>query len=434
MKKEHMAFITDGVYDELDISNACYNITRSLAKQYKVGHTFVGYYCKHRDEVLNHLVKSGVSRADAKAYLISFLYGRKTYGPPPGYREAGVAIKILDDVRMPSANPLQDSITPTYEVVTMGLGRYLHTLFCEIANIRKMVTLSYTPRKNADIAPPQPVKLSMLTNLTPSAATDLINSRFTSILFYHEAETLRNAEAFLSKEIRSYSEELTLPRDPTRTAHACVKKFDALLIRTDAISPTIKGAVVTKLNAHILKHCNMDITFKLTLSKDLLTTIPINKVYTMTPEDFTQYRSVAGYKDHFDMLSHIYEGMELIAIKTSYAGDIPVYNMSSWVLGQLVRDSPTQSMMTPSSSSPQLREVIAKTGQVIRLEPHKVGLWFNSPICLTSHRAQGQTISVPLAIHEFHRMDKFGRYVSLTRTTNKHLLSFHTIDLKRLGI
>ena len=48
---------------------------------------------------------------------------------------------------------------------------------------------------------------------------------------------------------------------------------------------------------------------------------------------------------------------------------------------------------------------------------------FNVAYCITTHKAQGTTIDKPYTIHEFSKMDKRLKYVSLSRARDIALIN-----------
>lgn len=445
MKKAHMSYITRGLYDEYDISNCCYNIILSLAKQYKVNHSYIGFYTKHRDQILNMLVSRGLSRDEAKAYLISFIYGRKAYHPPQPYNDMGphhyeLPIQVIDNVDVSTAAVKH---TLTFKQVSVSLSRFLHGLHTEISKTKQLVVKLYkAPPQQFNVIPPQSIRPDILTSMTPEDVDKTINKRFTDILFFIESDILRTVEHYLyttpyKNNVPYIRSSEASPRDRHQSAHSCIKKFDAILIRANAIiNPADKHSLSAKLSAHVLKRCNIDVVFKLTQAAEMFKNITEASTQVVEDIDIDKYQSTLDYTDHFDQLSHIYTGMELIATRNDNINNIPIHNMSRWTLGRLVPQEDLVDTKTGMRTHlPDLREVVStKDGESVLIDQTRVGLIFDSPICLTTYRAQGMSINKPLRIYEFHKLDRFGRYVAMTRTTDKKLLSFDKINRRKLGL
>ena len=61
--------------------------------------------------------------------------------------------------------------------------------------------------------------------------------------------------------------------------------------------------------------------------------------------------------------------------------------------------------------------VIKNDEKTLTIPKSKFQLWFHVAYCITSHKSQGQTISVPYTIHDWNQMSETCKYVSLSRGT-----------------
>ena len=61
--------------------------------------------------------------------------------------------------------------------------------------------------------------------------------------------------------------------------------------------------------------------------------------------------------------------------------------------------------------------VIKNDEKALTIPKNKFQSWFHVAYCITSHKSQGQTISVPYTIHDWDRMSETCKYVSLSRGT-----------------
>ena len=61
--------------------------------------------------------------------------------------------------------------------------------------------------------------------------------------------------------------------------------------------------------------------------------------------------------------------------------------------------------------------VIKNDEKTLTIPKNKFQSWFHVAYCITSHKSQGQTISVPYTIHDWDRMSETCKYVSLSRGT-----------------
>lgn len=61
--------------------------------------------------------------------------------------------------------------------------------------------------------------------------------------------------------------------------------------------------------------------------------------------------------------------------------------------------------------------VIKNDEKTLTIPKNKFQLWFHVAYCITSHKSQGQTITVPYTIHDWNQMSETCKYVSLSRGT-----------------
>jgi ATP-dependent exoDNAse (exonuclease V) alpha subunit len=59
----------------------------------------------------------------------------------------------------------------------------------------------------------------------------------------------------------------------------------------------------------------------------------------------------------------------------------------------------------------------------LKISLDKFQEYFYPAYCITIHKSQGQSYNFPYTIHEFNRLDKRLKYVSLTRATDIKLIN-----------
>ena len=64
------------------------------------------------------------------------------------------------------------------------------------------------------------------------------------------------------------------------------------------------------------------------------------------------------------------------------------------------------------------------TNEIFQIEGNEFNSKFDLGFCLTNYKSQGMTIDKPYTIYDWDHMSKEGRYVALTRATNKSLINF----------
>ncbi len=64
------------------------------------------------------------------------------------------------------------------------------------------------------------------------------------------------------------------------------------------------------------------------------------------------------------------------------------------------------------------------TNEILKIKGEEFNSKFNLGFCLTNYKSQGMTIDKPYTIYDWDHMSKEGRYVALTRATNKSLINF----------
>ena len=128
------------------------------------------------------------------------------------------------------------------------------------------------------------------------------------------------------------------------------------------------------------------------------------------PEDIPEYdcesdfhKSLAEFitVERLDEFEYVYPGMKVISEHTAKVDNVILYTKNHRDTIRYVEDG----------------MVVMEQGLVIPMAD--LQLHWRPSYAITSHKAQGQTISERYVIHEFDKMDQFGRYVALTRTEMK---------------